>query len=340
MALMSSEENNENTQSTKISSRTKYKQSEKKKQKLKKKLKLTGNVISSNYERDGQYNLQTHESYISNMLSTYQFYSNYVYPVIAEWSPVIPVQNPVYSIHLPLVVNPVQVVTTYPYIGVVPSAVPSPVTPIEEIVHNLEPLLCYDELHKEENRHEPYFSLQYDEHCLDNYKQIAEVDDFTTYSREINERVQEVEEITYHNNKVGDPLEFYLTLPKELFPPARTLSVDPNPIIDEFCKIPNIQKHAPWILDLEFGVPNLPITRPIPTYNVKLNSVNCKNTPDAIHPGFESCGKDFKDVFLFYYDCVISTWYRGYIILNNDRSVENFQSWLLLPAQVLGMCWS
>ncbi|XP_075975350.1 uncharacterized protein LOC142976037 [Anticarsia gemmatalis] len=136
-----------------------------------------------------------------------------------------------------------------------------------------------------------------------------------------------------------DPVESYLKLPKELFPTPNMLAVDPNPIIDEFCKMPNLQRHMPWILDLEFGIPKSPITRPIPTYNVKFNSIHCKNAPDAIHPGFESCDPDFKRVLLFYYDCIVSAWYRGYMIMHCDRSVENFQSWLLLPMQVLGMCW-
>ncbi|XP_022828141.1 uncharacterized protein LOC111357609 [Spodoptera litura] len=138
----------------------------------------------------------------------------------------------------------------------------------------------------------------------------------------------------------GDPLEVYLSLPKAIFPSANMLALDPNPIIDEFCKMPNMQRHAPWLLDLEFGIPKTVVTRPLPVYNVKLNSINCKNTPDAIHPGFESCNPDFKRVMLFYYDCVVSAWYRGYMTITLDRSVENFQSWLLLPMQVLGMCWS
>lgn len=137
----------------------------------------------------------------------------------------------------------------------------------------------------------------------------------------------------------GNPLEEYLTLPKELFPTARMSTVDPNAIIDEFCKMPNIERHVPWILDLEFGIPRTLNTRPLPIYNVKFNSVHCKNTPDAIHPGFESCTPDFKRALLFYYDCVFSAWYRGYMMSTSDRSVENFQSWLLQPTQVLGMCW-
>lgn len=137
----------------------------------------------------------------------------------------------------------------------------------------------------------------------------------------------------------SDPLDAYLTLPKELFPPARKLKLDPNVIIDEFCKMPNLQRHAPWLLDLEFGIPRTVITRPLPIYNVKFNSIHCKNAPDAIHPTFETCTPDFKRALLFYYDCVVSAWYRGYIMISSDRSVENFQTWLLIPMQVLGMCW-
>ncbi|CAH0720183.1 unnamed protein product, partial [Brenthis ino] len=136
-----------------------------------------------------------------------------------------------------------------------------------------------------------------------------------------------------------DPVELYLTLPKELFPSAKMLTIDPNPIIDEFCKIASINENVSWILDVEFGVPRVPVTRSIAVYDVKFNSIHCKNTPTAIHPGFEKCSGDFKKIILFYYDCVVSTWYRGYIFLNYDKSVENFQSWLLIPMQIFGMCW-
>nr|XP_026498687.1 uncharacterized protein LOC113402605 [Vanessa tameamea] len=128
-------------------------------------------------------------------------------------------------------------------------------------------------------------------------------------------------------------------LPKELFPTARMLAIDPNTIIDEFCKITTINENVSWILDLEFGVPRIPVTRAIAVYDVKFNSIHCKNTPSAIHPGFEKCNSDFKRVILFYYDCIVSNWYKGYIILNYDKSVENFQSWLLIPMQIFGMCW-
>ncbi|CAG4929202.1 unnamed protein product [Colias eurytheme] len=140
--------------------------------------------------------------------------------------------------------------------------------------------------------------------------------------------------------EIHDPLDLFLQLPKDLFPTARMLVIDPNPIIDEFCKMENVNDNSSWILDLEFGIPRIPVTRAIAIYDVKLNSVQCKNTRSAIHPGFESCSEEFKRVFLFYYDCIVSTWYRGYMLLNCDKSVENFQSWLLLPMQILGMCWS
>ncbi|XP_026743790.1 uncharacterized protein LOC113505348 [Trichoplusia ni] len=137
----------------------------------------------------------------------------------------------------------------------------------------------------------------------------------------------------------SDPLDQYLSLPRQLFPTARMLALDPNPIINEFCKMPNMLQHTPWLLDLEFGIPKSPVTRPIPIYNVKFNSIHCKNTPNAIHPGFEMCDPDFKKVLLFYYDFIVSAWYRGYVIANSDRSVENFQTWLLNAMRVLGMCW-
>ncbi|KAJ0183131.1 hypothetical protein K1T71_001107 [Dendrolimus kikuchii] len=160
------------------------------------------------------------------------------------------------------------------------------------------------------------------------YDEISEEENENEFNKEIERKI-----------KVLKPIEAYLNLPKELFPSARTLTVDPNPLIDEFCKFCDIHNHAPWILDLEFGIPNCLITRPIPMYNVKYNCVNCKNAPDAIHPGFESCSRDFKRAFLFYYDGIISNWYRGFTVMNNDKSVENFQAWILLPMQALGMCW-
>ncbi|XP_023944433.2 proteoglycan 4-like [Bicyclus anynana] len=143
------------------------------------------------------------------------------------------------------------------------------------------------------------------------------------------------------DEKSASPAEQYIKLPKADFPTARMLSVDPNSMIDEFCKLENVNEHVPWILDLEFGVPRAPVTRAIATYDVKYNSVNCKNTPGAIHPGFEKCNSGFKREMLFHYDCVASNWYNGYRKLyeNNNKSFENFQSWLRTPMQTFGMCW-
>ena len=163
------------------------------------------------------------------------------------------------------------------------------------------------------------------ENYLEDYKEVVAIPEQTTEAA-----VDETEK---------DPVEFYLTLSKELFPPAKMLNIDPNTVIDEFCKLPSVSENVSWILDIEFGVPRVPVTRSIAVYDVKLNSVHCKNTPTAIHPGFEKCNGDFKKVILFYYDCVVSTWYRGYIFLKYDKSVENFQSWLLIPMQIFGMCW-
>ncbi|XP_068617305.1 uncharacterized protein [Battus philenor] len=137
----------------------------------------------------------------------------------------------------------------------------------------------------------------------------------------------------------GNNLNLYFNLPRELFPSARMFPIDPNVLIDEFCKLADIEDHAAWILDLEFGIPREATTRIIAIYNVKYNSIHCKNTPIAIHPGFESCDDGFKQALLFYYDCIISAWYRSYVIMNNDISVDNFQSWLQLPMQTFGMCW-
>lgn len=154
----------------------------------------------------------------------------------------------------------------------------------------------------------------------------------------MNDKKTHEAEVQEYEHYVENPLQLYLSLPKELFPTARMMTIDPNAIIDEFCKVSNLDDYS-WIVDLEFGVPKTSVTRRVATYNVKLNSIHCKNVPEAIHPGFEGCDKDLKRALMFYYDCVVSNWYRGYIALSSDRSVENFQSWLLLPMQVLGMCW-
>lgn len=178
------------------------------------------------------------------------------------------------------------------------------------------------------NEMSPLSSCSYDSSSFEYFNCDLPVIDENTHEAEIQE----------YEHYVENSLEFYLSLPKDLFPTAGMMTIDPNTIIDEFCKVPNLDDHS-WILDLEFGVPKTPVTRRVATYNVKLNSIHCKNVPEAIHPGFEGCHKDLKRALMFYYDCVISNWYRGYIALSCDRSVENFQSWLLLPMQVLGMCW-
>ncbi|XP_047990789.1 uncharacterized protein LOC125229894 [Leguminivora glycinivorella] len=145
---------------------------------------------------------------------------------------------------------------------------------------------------------------------------------------------------TVEDHEVIESLEYYLTLPKDLFPRPKMLTLDPNPIIDELCKIKDVKKHTPWILDLEFGVPRNPIrSRPIAVYDVQFNNIHCKNTPSTVHPLFEICSEEFRKIFLFYYDCIVSVWYRGYIHLTNDDSVINFQNWLRVPMEALGMCW-
>lgn len=179
------------------------------------------------------------------------------------------------------------------------------------------------------------------------YRRYYEIEDNTTesYTNDMNtsaltESPETVSEVTDVKQDANDPLDLYLSLPKELFPSANNILIDPNPIIDEFCKLSGIENHAPWILDLEFGIRKASITRPIPMYNIKLNSVNCLSDPDVSHPDFDKCNQDFKRVFLFYYNSIVSTWYNGYIILTRDSSVDNFQSWLSLPIQILGMCWA
>ncbi|RVE48586.1 hypothetical protein evm_006775 [Chilo suppressalis] len=136
-----------------------------------------------------------------------------------------------------------------------------------------------------------------------------------------------------------DPLETYLLLSRKKFPPANMFSLDPNPMIDQLCSLVNLHSHVPWLLDLEFGLPKGPITRPIPIYNVGYSSIHCKNTPNAIHPGFESCSDSFKEILRLYYECIISVWYNAYMKLYQTRSVESFQEWLILGMQTFGMCW-
>ncbi|XP_072932359.1 uncharacterized protein [Epargyreus clarus] len=252
----------------------------------------------------------------------------YTYPIMTEWSPIVStVQTPTLytaAVPVPVLLTTPQVVTQIcPYTGalvsepVLTSVIPNTVvTEIIPVVSNAyKPIVSYS-------------NEQITAPLIDNVNKQSSIDAELM-----------PEQITSDENVQIDPLEFYLTLPKELFPTARMFSLDPNPIIDEFCKMANISDNTSWILDLEFGIPRVPITRAIPVYDVQFNSIHCKNTPGAIHPGFESCSYDFKRVILFYYDCIISTWYKGYIIMNYDKSVKNFQSWLLLPMQIFGMCW-
>ncbi|KAF9821065.1 hypothetical protein SFRURICE_001000 [Spodoptera frugiperda] len=240
---------------------------------------------------------------------------------------------PVYANALPAIVpNPVTLYgqQIYPMAGALIQPVIAPIVPqlsIQQNLSNVPDVIndCYVPEQQMVDAKDIYNAETFNQEKL--YEEL----DQSNLGNEID---------TSNNEEVGDPLEVYLSLPKAIFPSASMLALDPNPIIDEFCKMPNLQRHAPWLLDLEFGIPKTVVTRPLPIYNVKLNSINCKNTPDAIHPGFESCNPDFKSVILFYYDCVVSAWYRGYMTITSDRSVENFQSWLLLPMQILGMCWS
>ncbi|KAL4707588.1 hypothetical protein ACJJTC_001633 [Scirpophaga incertulas] len=161
------------------------------------------------------------------------------------------------------------------------------------------------------------------------------------YPRQINQRTGHMlhENMTKREVDFTDPLEVYLSLPREIFPPARTIGLDPNPIIDVFCRFNDLTNNLPWLLDLEFGMPREATIRTIPIYDVKFNSINGKNTPNTIHPGFETCNEEFRRVLLFYYELVVSTWYRGYVSLGLDHSVESYQSWLQTAMLKYGMCW-
>ncbi|CAH2084965.1 unnamed protein product [Euphydryas editha] len=139
--------------------------------------------------------------------------------------------------------------------------------------------------------------------------------------------------------EISDPFELYLKLPKNLFPTSEMLNLNPNSIIDEFCKIQSIYDHVPWILDLELGVPKIPCPRPIAIYDIKHNNIYSKNAPNTIHPVFEKCNKDFKQVLVDYYDFMVINWYKGYLSLNYHNSLEHFQAWLKLPMQMFGMYW-
>lgn len=236
------------------------------------------------------------------MSSCYPHYQHFPSPVAyTECSPITPL-NHLYTLAMPVLVNqtPVFSSTICPY---VPSVVTPPI--ITHIASN---------------------------YSISDFEPMSDIESsFGSFYGNVNMK---------NSLENEDAMVHYLSLPKYQFPSARMLKIDPNALIEEFCGLPNLYRHVEWILDLEFGIPKSPITRPIPCYNVKFNSINCKNTPDAIHPGFESCSQNFKNVLLFYYDCVISVWYTSYVFLTNDTSVDNFQTWLMLPMQELGMCWS
>ncbi|XP_050348682.1 uncharacterized protein LOC126772373 [Nymphalis io] len=266
--------------------------------------------------------------------NSYQIPQTYNFPVVVnEWSPSVstvqvrniftsPVQHIPVAIITPQLIRPI-----CPYAGALITANPvlSSVVQYPAICTSL----CSQKYKTEVN---------YVQESMTTASEVFNNQD--KYSAKESTLPEHIAEEIIYESKTIDPVELYLTLPKELFPTARMLAIDPNPIIDEFCKIATINENVSWILDLEFGVPRRPITRAIAIYDVKFNSIHCKNTPNAIHPGFEKCNSDFKRVILFYYDCIVSNWYKGYIILNYDKSVENFQSWLLLPMQMFGMCWS
>lgn len=252
----------------------------------------------------------------------------YAYPVPNNWSsPTWPCLNPMYSFPVP----------------------PLPIGVLNPILSSPRPMLAGQPLFADPfipfapalpiNVH--LFNNNYESVINYNTDQIVPYQDDSKGTVKCNNAIENVKETEDENKQknIIDPLEYYLSLPKDLFPTARMLTVDSNLIINEFCKEADIQNHCHWILDLEFGVPNTPVTRPIAIYDVQFNSIHCKNTPGAIHPGFESCSQDFKKICQFYYDCIVSSWYTGYMVVNNDTSVANFQSWLQLPMEVFGMCW-
>ncbi|CAH2211313.1 jg23355 [Pararge aegeria aegeria] len=251
----------------------------------------------------------------------------YNFPLmLTEWSPIV--QNAYTAPVLPVtIISPQVLAPICPYMGVV---VTESVVPVMPSVVDVSSVICNN-----------VYSHVYDTelNCTDKSvstevltNDVINIDE--NVPRHVEEKIDEIVD-----GELVNPIELYLKLPKELFPTAWMLSIDPNVIIEEFFKLASISENVSWILDLEFGVPRVPITRAIATYNVKFNSIHCKNTPGAIHPGFEKCNSDFKRVILFYYDCIISNWYNGYITLCDDKSVENFQSWLQIPMQLFGMCW-
>lgn len=137
----------------------------------------------------------------------------------------------------------------------------------------------------------------------------------------------------------AEPLEYYLQLPKTLFQPPRFLSMDPNPIIEAFCNLSDVQNQWPWITDLEFGIPRVPTKRQIAKYDLKISSVVCRNAAGVAHPAFDSCSPEFKNIVTSYYDYVIRAWYMGYLKLKRNRNRLYFDAWISRPMETLGMCW-
>lgn len=137
----------------------------------------------------------------------------------------------------------------------------------------------------------------------------------------------------------AEPLENYLQLPKKLFPPTRCLKIDPNPIIDAFCKLSDAQSQLSWITDLEFGVPRITVKRQIAQYDIKASSVMCKNTAGLPYPAFGSCSQEFKHIISLYYDYIINSWYISYMNLKRNKNRSCFEAWIARPMETLGMCW-
>lgn len=260
---------------------------------------------------------------VPNMTPYFQYPSPRPNYPVQEWCPVstAPVQSPMYNMPfqpVPVVMAPQVLAPICPYSGaMISQPILSPVVPQPVVIEELPPNYIYDNV--------ATFSPE----------QTVPTATFDNYP--ITQGAENLIETTFY--ETADPWDIYFRLPSRLFPKARRLSFNPNPIIDEFCRVPNIHIHAPWIMDLEFGVPRVAVTRPIAIYDVKFNRVYCKNAPCAIHPGFESCNQKFKNVLLFNYDCAVSTWYRGYVQMSPDSSMENFQCWLQRPMQMFGMCW-
>ncbi|XP_026319153.1 uncharacterized protein LOC113229686 [Hyposmocoma kahamanoa] len=136
-----------------------------------------------------------------------------------------------------------------------------------------------------------------------------------------------------------EPWEYYLQLPKKLFPPPRYLKIDPNPLIDAFCILSDIQNQLSWISDLEFGVPRVATKRQIAQYDIKIKNVICKNSTGVTYPAFDSCNREFKHIVSSYYDLVINTWYKGYVKLKRNKSRSCFEAWISRPMETFGMCW-